>query len=192
MRRHRQHLKTLRDIALEHARTPHPDLALLARDLGQVVHRDAIGLASDLAPLRQARHRFRRLLLARRHFGARAARVLLLAWPPNHVTPSLDHAGLWGLEMSLHGPLEVESWAHAADADAWQLRGRDWLGPGDALWFDAGKENMHRCRNLSRYETALSLHVYGGSTADCVAYESSLRVRHGHARLQHIDSALSA
>lgn len=192
MRRHRHHLKVLRDTALAHARDPHPDLASLARELGSLVHRDAIGLANDLATLRQPRHGFRRMLLARRNFGNSSASVLLLAWPPNHVTPSHDHAGLWGLEMSLHGALEVESWAHSNDADAWQLRGRDWLGPGDALWFDAGKENMHRCRNLSRQDIALSLHVYGGDLIDCNAYEQDAQSHRWRAQPQHlrIDGAL--
>jgi predicted metal-dependent enzyme (double-stranded beta helix superfamily) len=191
MSRHRPHLKALRDIALAHARGPHPDLAALARELGVVVHRDAGAIAADLANLRRTPRGLRRLLLARRG-GPSPLSVLLLAWPPNHATPSHDHGGLWGLEMSLHGALEVEAWTRPATGDGWQLRGRDWLGPGDAHWFDADPPSMHRCRNLSRHEVALSLHVYGGDLADCNTYEPDARggrwrVQPAHLR---IDGAL--
>jgi hypothetical protein len=30
---------------------------------------------------------------------------------------------------------------------------------------------VHRCRNLSRHETALTLHVYGGNLAEYFTYE---------------------
>jgi hypothetical protein len=78
---------------------------------------------------------------------------------------------LWGIELSLYGALEVESWSRASTAESWQLRGRDWLGPGDATWFDADPPYMHRCRNLSRHETALTLHVYGGDLENYATYE---------------------
>jgi hypothetical protein len=32
---------------------------------------------------------------------------------------------------------------------------------------------MHRCRNLSRHETALTLHVYGGDLTDYFTYEQT-------------------
>jgi len=169
MRKHRHHLGVLRDIALAHANESHPDLAELARELGSVVHRDARGLAHDLDSLRPSPGGIRRWLLTRRE--AAPVSVLLLAWPPNHATPSHDHGGLWGVELSLRGALEVESWTRPSEADAWRHRGRDWLGPGDAVWFDADMRTMHRCRNLSRHDTALTLHVYGGDLTDCTAYE---------------------
>jgi predicted metal-dependent enzyme (double-stranded beta helix superfamily) len=192
MRRHRYHLKALRDIALAHTRSPHPDLAMLARELGSVVHGDSRALAQELDSLRVSPHGFRRLLLARR--SQAPVSVLLMAWPPNHATPSHDHAGLWGLEMSLHGALEVESWTRPSDDDAWQLRGRDWLGPGDAVWFDADTPAMHRCRNLSRHDVALTLHVYGGDLTDCNAYEPQPHGNRWRALPLHmsIDGALRA
>lgn len=191
MRRHRHHLKALRDTALAHTRDPHPDLAVLARELGRIVHRDNQALAADLATLHPSPRDFRRLLLTRRG-QLTPVSVLLMVWPPDHVTPSHDHGGLWGLEMSLRGALEVESWTRPSEDDRWQLRGRDWLGPGDALWFDAGASTMHRCRNMSRHEVALSLHVYGGDLIDCNAYAPEAQGTHWHAVPQHlrIDGAL--
>ena len=37
--------------------------------------------------------------------------------------------------------------------------------------FDATETHAHRCRNLSRHDTALTLHVYGGDLAQYLAYE---------------------
>ncbi|RCS28886.1 cysteine dioxygenase [Rhodanobacter denitrificans] len=168
MGKHKNILNTLRAIALEHT-TEQPDLALMARELGRVVHQDALALATRLASLRNRRHGLERWLLAER--GRPPVSVLVLAWPPNHVTPVHDHAGLWGLEMTLVGALEVHSYQRDATTGDLRLRGRDWLGPGDGTWFEGDRHHAHRCRNLSRHETALSLHVYGGNLAEYFAYE---------------------
>ena len=169
MRSYRHSLKSLRDIALASSLENNPDLATLSRELGAIVHRDAQKLADGLADLRKKNRGFERWLLARRsHPGVS---VLVMAWPPGYSTPSHDHAGLWGIELSLYGALEVESWSRASTSESWQLRGRDWLGPGDATWFDADPPYMHRCRNLSRHETALTLHVYGGDLENYATYE---------------------
>jgi hypothetical protein len=42
---------------------------------------------------------------------ARGYEALLILWPPGHVTPIHDHAGLWGIELVLDGVLEVEAFA---------------------------------------------------------------------------------
>lgn len=55
-------LKTLRQIALDHATSPHPDLAATGRELGRIVHRDSSALAAQLVPLRRRRHGFERWL----------------------------------------------------------------------------------------------------------------------------------
>jgi predicted metal-dependent enzyme (double-stranded beta helix superfamily) len=122
-----------------------------------------------LSDLRRGNRGFERWLLGRR--GRPGVSVLVMAWTPGYSTPSHDHAGLWGIELSLYGALEVESWSRTSTSEPWQLRGRDWLGPGDATWFDADIPYMHRCRNLSRHETALTLHVYGGDLDDYATYE---------------------
>ncbi|WP_447736830.1 cysteine dioxygenase [Rhodanobacter soli] len=171
MGKHQHTLKTLRTIALEHAAVAHPDLATMARELGRVVHQDASALATRLASLRQRRHGFERWLLAER--SKPPISVLILAWPPNHATPVHDHAGLWGLEMTLVGALEVQSYRRDADSGELSLHGRNWLGPGDGVWFEGDREQAHRCRNLSRHDTALSLHVYGGDLAEYFAYEQA-------------------
>jgi predicted metal-dependent enzyme (double-stranded beta helix superfamily) len=171
MRSYRHSLKALRDIALANTLEKNPDLASISRELGAIIHRDASVLADGLADLRHRNRGFERWLLARR--GRPGVSVLVMAWPPGYTTPSHDHAGLWGIELSLYGALEVESWSRESSAQAWQLRGRDWLGPGDSTWFDADVPYMHRCRNLSRHETALTLHIYGGDLEDYATYEAS-------------------
>jgi predicted metal-dependent enzyme (double-stranded beta helix superfamily) len=164
MRTYRHSLKALRDIALAHTLERNPDLASLSRELGSIIHRDSQALADGLSDLRRNNRGFERWLVGRR--GRPGVSVLVMAWPPGYTTPSHDHAGLWGIELSMYGALEVESWSRPSTAEPWQLRGRDWLGPGDATWFDADMPYMHRCRNLSRHETALTLHVYGGDLND--------------------------
>ncbi len=171
MGKHQHTLKTLRAIALEHAASAQPDLASMARDLGRVVHQDATALAARLASLRSRKLGFERWLLAER--SKPPISVLVLAWPPNHLTPVHDHAGLWGLEMTLVGALEVQSYTRDASTGDLRLHGRDWLGPGDGTWFDGDRNHAHRCRNLSRFDTALSLHVYGGDLAEYFAYEQA-------------------
>jgi predicted metal-dependent enzyme (double-stranded beta helix superfamily) len=168
MRSYRHSLKALRDIALANTLERNPDLASLARELGSIIHHDAAALADGLAGLRHRNRGFERWLLGRR--GHPGVSVLVMAWPPGYATPSHDHAGLWGVELSLYGALEVESWSRESTAHAWQLRGRDWLGTGDATWFDADVPYMHRCRNLSKHETALTLHIYGGDLEDYATY----------------------
>ncbi|HTC27573.1 cysteine dioxygenase family protein [Dyella sp.] len=171
MRSYRHSLKALRDIALANTLEKTPDLASISRELGAIIHRDASVLADGMADLRHRNRGFERWLLGRR--GRPGVSVLVMAWPAGYTTPSHDHAGLWGIELSLYGALEVESWSRESTAQAWQLRGRDWLGPGDATWFDADVPYMHRCRNLSRHETALTLHIYGGDLDDYATYEES-------------------
>jgi predicted metal-dependent enzyme (double-stranded beta helix superfamily) len=182
MGKHRHPLKTLREIALEHAATEHPDLATMARELGRVVHQDASALATRLAGLRQPQRGPERWLLAER--GKPPVSVLVLAWPPNHATPVHDHAGLWGLEMTLVGALEVQSYRRGTDSGELNLHGRNWLGPGDGIWFESDRGHAHRCRNLSRHDTAFSLHVYGGELAEYFAYEQAEPAGHWVAQPQ--------
>jgi predicted metal-dependent enzyme (double-stranded beta helix superfamily) len=162
-------LKTLREIALEHSNVEQPDLASMARELGRVVHQDSQALAKRLGPLRNRQHGFERWLLAER--SKPAISVLVMAWPPNHLTPVHDHAGLWGLEVTLLGALEVQSYARDPISGTLRMKGRDWLGPGDGTWFEGDESHAHRCRNLSNHDMALTLHVYGGNLTQFSAYE---------------------
>lgn len=171
--KHSMHtLKALRDIAFDLGVGKHPDLAAMARELGSVVHRNGAALNEGLLERLRTRQRgFERWLLAER--GKPAVSILVMAWPANHATPVHDHGGLWGLELALHGALEVQAWSRDETTGELSLKGQDWLGPGDATWFDADAGYAHRCRNLSRHDTALTLHVYGGDLAKYLAYERS-------------------
>ena len=164
-------LKSLRDIALEYGCVAQPDLAAMARELGRVAHQHADALADRLAPLRKRRRGFERWLLVERRKPA--VSVLVMTWPPNHRTPVHDHAGLWGLETTLAGALEVQSYERGPLTGDLRMLGRDWLGVGDATWFEGSDTHAHRCRNLSQHDTAFTLHVYGGSLAQFFAYEQT-------------------
>jgi predicted metal-dependent enzyme (double-stranded beta helix superfamily) len=164
-------LKALREIAVDHGSAAQPDLASMARELGRVVHQDSLALASRLEPLRTRQRGFERWLLAER--SKPSLSVLVMAWPANHLTPVHDHAGLWGLEMTLVGALEVQSFARDPASGELSMQGRDWLGPGDSSWFEGGPQHAHRCRNLSQRDTALTLHVYGGDLTEFFSYEQA-------------------
>jgi predicted metal-dependent enzyme (double-stranded beta helix superfamily) len=169
MGRYRNALKTLRQIALEHAAVEQPDLASMARELGRVIHQDAAALSERLTPLLYRQRGLERWLIAEQNKPAMS--MLVMAWPANHVTPVHDHGGLWGLEIGLLGALEVQSFSRDAASGDLRMEGRDWLGPGDGSWFEGGQSHAHRCRNLSGHATALSLHVYGGDLSEYFAYE---------------------
>ena len=105
--------------------------------------------------------RYRRQLIAAA--PDRAYTMLLIAWPPGYVTPLHDHAELWGIELVLDGALQVEEYFSDGDArqPALQQHRSLMLGSGDAAVF-IDPAYVHRCRNLSAHQPALSLHVYGG------------------------------
>lgn len=164
-------LKNLREIAFEHGASAQPDLASMSRELGRIVHQEVAAISTRLAPLRARKRGFERWLLAAR--SKPAISVLVMSWPPNYVTPVHDHAGLWGLEMTLLGALEVQSYKRNSVTNDLRATERDWLGPGDSTWFEDGDSHAHRCRNLSQHDTALTLHVYGGDLAQYFAYEKA-------------------
>jgi len=166
MANHRQSLKSLRQIALAHCRGQHPDLATLARELGSAVRCHADGLDALASRLRVGNAPLIRPLRT----GANDLQLLLIAWPVNHTSALHDHGARWGLEIPLHGALEIEAWRRQSDGGEPLAHGRHWLGPGDALWFDADQARLHRCRNLSGREVALSLHVFGGVACADLAY----------------------
>jgi predicted metal-dependent enzyme (double-stranded beta helix superfamily) len=165
----RHTLKTLRAIALEHAGVARPDLASMARELGQVVHQDASALATRFSRLRRHGTDLERWMLVQR--SKPPVSVMVMAWPPNYSTPVHDHAGLWGLELTLVGALEVQSWSRDPASGDLHALGRDWLGPADGTWFEGDQNHVHRCRNLSGHDMALTLHVYGGELSRYHTYE---------------------
>lgn len=164
---HRQSLRALRRLVLAQRHSDHPDLAELARELGSAIRRDAAGLTALAACFRPGP--------ALEHWPLRTRgwpdlRMQVVAWPAGHLSPLHDHATRWGLEISLHGALEVETWSRDPHTGEPLQTARHWLGPGDAVWFDADEPRLHRCRNLSRRESALSLHLYGGAPVQAEAY----------------------
>lgn len=90
--------------------------------------------------------------------------TLLIAWPRSHRTALHDHAGLWGIELVLDGVLEVEEFRRGVGGARTDLvpERTIMLGVGDAAVFD-GDAYVHRCANKSSTQSALSLHVYGGT-----------------------------
>ena len=175
-------LKTLRAIALEHASVARPDLALMARELGQVVHRDATALTARFSRLRRHGLGLERWMLVQRNKPPLT--MMVMAWPPNYRTPVHDHAGLWGLELTLVGALEVQSWSRDPDSGDLRALGRDWLGPADGTWFDGEQNHVHRCRNLSQHEMALTLHVYGGELSRYHTFEQATPTARWTSRMQ--------
>lgn len=170
MSKYMQSFKKLRDVALEYGRVEQPDLASMARELGRVVHGDTHALSARLAAVHR-RGIESRVLVERRQ---PALRVLVRAWPPGQYMPLLHHASCWGLELALHGALEWQTYRrdpHSGELDA---QGRNWLGPGDANWFERDAGRAHRCRNLSRHDIAYTLHVYGGELPDHCGGESRM------------------
>lgn len=168
MHTNRQSLKTLRRIALAHCRSGHPDLAALARELGSIIRQHHVERESGFAELLRARSglahwplRMRGWPLQMKPLQLPPLQMQVIAWPAQHASLLHDHGDRWGLEISLHGALEVETWSRDARGEP-QQQTRHWLGPGDALWFDADEPRLHRWRNLSRRDKALSLHVFGG------------------------------
>lgn len=160
MGKHSRTVKTLRAIALDYGRVERPDLASMARELGRVVHQDSLTLTRQLDSWRARQRGFGQWTLAER--GRPALRVLLGAWPANHHMPVQPHDEQWQLTLVLSGAIEVQSFTRDKSDGDLRLRGRDWLGPGDCHWFESEPDQLHRGRNLSRHDTALTLHVCGG------------------------------
>ena len=129
---------------------------------------------------------YRRQLIAAAPDGGYT--MLLIAWPPGYVTPLHDHAGLWGIELVLDGALQVDEFYSDGDRNesALQPQRSLLLGCGDAAVF-TDPAYVHRCRNLSATQPALSLHVYGGVLHD---YQSFTEVSDNLYRLSQQQAVL--
>jgi predicted metal-dependent enzyme (double-stranded beta helix superfamily) len=145
--------------------------------------RAASFFAGDDAP------RYRRQLIASATDGAYT--MLLIAWPPGYVTPLHDHNELWGIELVLDGALQVEEFFSDGDPlqPALQPHRSLLLGSGDAAVF-IDPAYVHRCRNLSAQQPALSLHVYGGELAQYQSFvpvsDGLYRIAQQHAQLDSV------
>lgn len=132
--------------------------------------------------------RYRRQLIAAGEGGAYT--MLLIAWPPGYVTPLHDHDELWGIELVLDGALQVEEFFTDGDPlqPALQPHRSLMLGSGDAAVF-IDPAYVHRCRNMSAQQPALSLHVYGGALD---RYQSFVPVSDGLYRIAQQTAQLDA
>jgi len=132
--------------------------------------------------------RYRRQLIAAAPDGGYT--MLLIAWPPGYVTPLHDHAGLWGIEIVLDGALQVDEFYSDGDPaqPALQSQRTLLLGCGDAAVF-TDPAYVHRCRNLSSTQPALSLHVYGGQLHE---YQSFTEVSDNLYRLSQQTAVLDS
>lgn len=137
-----------------------PEIEALRNQLAELAWRDGCPRAASFFAQTQA-PRYRRQLIAAAPDGGFT--MLLIAWPPGYVTPLHDHAGLWGIELVLDGALQVDEFYSDGDPaePALQAQRSLLLGCGDAAVF-TDPAYVHRCRNLSATQPALSLHVYGG------------------------------
>lgn len=137
----------------------HADVAKICDQLAGAVRWADCPRASHGSP-DAATASYRRIALS--DGRARGYEALLIAWPPGHVTPIHDHDGLWGLELVLDGALQVDAF-HMTEDSAISLEAVDTtvVGVGDSVSF-IDTHYAHQCRNLSRNNMALSLHVYGG------------------------------
>lgn len=151
------------------------DVAHLMRTLAQAPWWEGCPTAADAYP-DGTRHHYRRISL-REPLYADDYSVLLIAWPPGHVTPIHDHDGLWGIELVLDGILRVESFAiEVAPSVRLAPRSVTPLGMGDHATF-SDADYAHRCRNLSAQRAALSLHVYGGALKRYRSYDQDAEGR---------------
>lgn len=101
--------------------------------------------------------------------------ILLIKWPPDHVTPIHDHGGVWGIELVIDGALQVDEFT-AADLAGTPTRLTPLrsliLGVCDSTAF-SDPRYVHRCRNLSSRRPSLSLHVYGGMLAEFASFRET-------------------
>lgn len=88
--------------------------------------------------------------------------ILAMVWAPGQGTAVHDHREQWGIESVWQGELEVLDFAATASAGE-LLR----LEPASVSRIPAGESlgftpehGLHLCRNPSRRETTVSLHVY--------------------------------
>ncbi|MEO9080210.1 MAG: cysteine dioxygenase [Rhodanobacter sp.] len=160
-------LKALREVALEHASVQQPDLACMARELERVVRQNQVALMTRLGRWCRRDRVLEHRLLSRRNTSGLSMTVV--AWPANHRAPAYDQDGRWELQLTLVGTFEVQTWSRDPASGGLRELRHDWLGPGDSAWFDREQSLVHRCRNLSQHETALTLHLYGGNLGHCFA-----------------------
>lgn len=155
-------LQKLRRTVLTHAIDGLPDLAALASELSASVEscrgRTDTGLAALLA-----RARGHEQWLLGEHRQPRVS-MMLMTWPANFSGPVQEPVPFWSIELVLQGALRIE---HVDGTDEASATSCDWLGVGDFRIIQPARNGIGRCRtrNLSKSDTAVTLHVFGASPA---------------------------
>ncbi|MET0289511.1 MAG: cysteine dioxygenase family protein [Pseudoxanthomonas sp.] len=105
--------------------------------------------------------RYRRHLLV--NGEADGYQVLLMTWGPGQGTDIHDHGGTWGVESVLYGALEITDYAvedNDGNCAELSVARRRTLEAGQSLGLVPPRD-LHACRNASKRDVAVSLHVYG-------------------------------
>ena len=108
----------------------------------------------------QAEGHARRELYRSREHGYE---VVAITWAPGQDSTVHDHGETWGVESVLRGRIEVIDYRVRGQQRALselQECGRHELEPGGVIGL-LPPQDLHRCRNPSEDEIAVSLHVYG-------------------------------
>lgn len=112
----------------------------------------------------------RRLLHRDRAAGYTA---VVMTWAPGQGTALHDHAGMWCVEGTIHGEMEVLQYELAETADDGRCRfvprGQVRARPGAAGALIPPFE-YHVLRNGFDDRVSLTLHVYGGEMSHCTVF----------------------
>ncbi|HLF57201.1 MAG TPA: cysteine dioxygenase family protein [Thermoanaerobaculia bacterium] len=100
--------------------------------------------------------------------------AVVMTWGPGQGTPLHDHAGIWCVEGTVHGEMEVIQY-EIADRDAnaryrFEPRGRVRALPGASGALIPPFE-YHVLRNALDDAVSVTLHVYGGEMDRCHVFE---------------------
>ena len=100
--------------------------------------------------------------------------AVVMTWGPGQGTPLHDHAGIWCVEGTVHGEMEVVQYEIAERDDAeryrFEPRGRVRALPGAAGALIPPFE-YHVLGNALDGEVSVTLHVYGGEMSRCHVFE---------------------
>lgn len=96
------------------------------------------------------------------HCPLQGFQILAMVWAPGQGTAVHDHRDQWGIESVWQGELEVVDFSvKEAAGELLRLEPRDvsTIREGDSLGFTP-EHGLHLCRNPSRREVTVSLHIY--------------------------------
>lgn len=155
-------LQRLRRTVLTHAIDGLPDLAAMAADLGAWVAGSRGREDRGLSSLLSRSHGHEQWLLGE-HRQPRVS-MMLTTWPAHYSGQVQEEGRFWSVELVLQGALRIDHGSGPEDGDATSC---EWLGAGDVRIIRPDRDGLRyaRTRNLSKSDTAVSLHVFGSSPA---------------------------